>query len=150
MNNLEFRAWLKKEKKLVKVLEIDFRNKVITYPVENELYGIVLPFDDCVIEQYTGLKDKNGKKIYEGDILDFTYQFGKYPPEKYRGVVEFGNPHGFHDWGWAIRFIGKVKPHNPDILLWIEDEEAECLVVGNIHENPELLGKREKVNETNR
>lgn len=146
MNNLEFRALYKLTNKYANIDSIDFTNQIVvltSYPLVRSFGLDKVAFDEVVIEQYTGLKDKNGKKIYEGDILDFTYQFGKYPPEKYRGVVEFGNPHGFHDWGWAIRFIGKEKPHNPDILLWIEDEEAECLVVGNIHENPELLGKEE-------
>lgn len=144
MNNLEFRALYKLTNKYANIDSIDFTKQIvvlISYPFVGSFGVDKVAFDEVIIEQYTGLKDKNGKKIYEGDILDFTYQFGKCPPEKYRGVVEFGNPNGFHDWGWAIRFIGKVKPHNPDILLWIEDEEAECLVVGNIHENPELLGK---------
>lgn len=140
MNKLEFRAWHKHLKKYFEVAGFHFDlSVVLLYDKNKETFGE--DFDEVIIEQYTGLKDKNGKKIYEGDILDFTYQFGKYPPEKYCGVVEFGNPNGFYDWGWGIRFIGKEKPSNTDTLLWIEMPDVECLVIGNIHENPELLRK---------
>lgn len=145
MNNLEFRALYKLTNKYANIDSIDFTNQIVvltSYPLVRSFGLDKVAFDEVIIEQYTGLKDKNGKKIYEGDILDFTYQLLKYPPEKYRGVVEFGNPNGLYDWGWAIRFIGKEKPSNTYILLWVENEEAECLVVGNIHENPELLGKK--------
>lgn len=71
------------------------------------------------IEQYTGLKDKNGKEIYEGDIIDF---FG----EKYPVIYRAG---GF----WA-EYSRTQKDH---LFLYANDSE----VIGNIHENPELLEK---------
>ena len=77
------------------------------------------------VGQYTGLTDKNGKKIFEGDILKHRVQ-GDILVE--RGVVEWEEQHG----RWVYR-LNSMKPtfylHNPDAFE----------VIGNIHDNPELL-----------
>ena len=73
------------------------------------------------VGQYTGLKDKKGKKIREGDIV-------KYRREESRttsiGVVKFDNASFYIDSGWLTSYA------------WL-DYEAE--VIGNFHDNPELL-----------
>jgi hypothetical protein len=66
------------------------------------------------IEQYTGLKDKNGAEIYEGDICLWDDRITDY--------VEFKNNDG-----WKMRDLYNLE--------WWED----AVVIGNIHENPELL-----------
>lgn len=93
------------------------------------------------IGDYTGLTDKNGKRIFEGDIVELE---DRYCDKKWRAAVEFGKPNGDYSWGWQLNPIGKVDI-NTDILCWVEAEKAGayCKVIGTIHDNPELLEAEE-------
>jgi len=115
---IKFRAWDKNRKLMVSDENLSRLNQVwetekFKTPIgEGVNLGISLE-----LMQYTGLKDKNGKEIYEGDILEDKYDNV--------GAVEFSHarfswPHGV-DWGE------------------IEVEWDEIEVIGNIYENPELL-----------
>lgn len=97
-------------------------------PIKEEVYPET-------VGEYTGLTDKNGKEICEGDIVKLYDTWGTW-----RAAVEFGNPNGNYSWGWQLKPIGKVDI-NTDILCWVEMEDAGafCEVIGNIHDNPELL-----------
>lgn len=89
------------------------------------------------VGQFTGLTDKNGKKIFEGDIVRLTDEHNEI---EWTAVVVFGNPNGEYNWGWQLKAIGEFDG-NKDILLWVDMEEsgAYCEIIGNIHDNPELL-----------
>ena len=78
--------------------------------------------DPETVCQYTGLTDKNGRKIFEGDICEFS-AYG----ENYKGDVRFikGN---FTIW------CGKCAPFLDDVL-----EKHSAVVIGSIFDNPELL-----------
>ena len=98
--------------------------------------------DECevipeTVGQYTGLTDKNGKKVFEGDIVkctDTTYDYS------FTAVVIFGNPNGEYNWGFQLKRISGASA-NTDILLWFDmDDVGACAeVIGNIHDNKELL-----------
>lgn len=88
------------------------------------------------IGQYTGLT-ANGTKIFEGDIVKCTDTQYDY---EFIAVVLFGNPNGEYNWGFQLMRVSGAGA-NTDILLWVEMEETGALieVIGNIHDNPELL-----------
>ena len=90
------------------------------------------------IGQCTGLKDKNGKLIFEGDVVKLTDTNNNI---EWKAYVVFGNPYGEFNWGWNLMYIGEKTKVDTDILLWTEMEEtgAYCEVIGNVYDNPELL-----------
>ena len=93
--------------------------------------------DPETVGQFTGLTDKNGKKIFEGDILSGTNPDGSI----ILGVVRFGECEsgGSYHVGFSLDWFGKYYAGwlRCDLGFWIKFREIE--VIGNIHDNPELL-----------
>lgn len=81
-----------------------------------------------VVEQFTNLKDKNGKEIYEGDIVKYGDNIGEVFYDSERAYF---NVSGFYDGYQAC-----------PILAFSENGNAIMEVIGNIHENPELLEEK--------
>lgn len=132
MNNLKFRAWDKKLKLLGDVSYIDFNSKKIIY--HNGFVNYYVNFEDVEIMQSTGLKDKNGKEIFEGDIINCGYLFNGSPfdeldeYEEEKGVVKFVNC------GFNIKF-----KNDTNLFIDIMESCEDIEVIGNIYENKELL-----------
>ena len=105
--------------------------------ISDKITGIHTEVIPETVGQYTGLKDKNGKKIFEGDIVRLT---DKYNEMEWTAVVVFGNPNGDYNWGWQLNAIEEFDG-NKDILLWADMEEsgAYCEIIGNVHDNQELM-----------
>ena len=92
---------------------------IVCFEEEDEagfVIGTHIEVDLSTVGQFTSLTDNNGRKIFEGDIIRDPYGRTK--------AVEFYN-------GRYYPFIAF-----PDFNCW---NERECLVIGNIHDNPELL-----------
>jgi len=132
----KFRAWVRNEI-MVDVLSIDFNNEFITWD-DNQYDRCVPPnkcyeiesFDDVVLMQYTGLKDKNGKGIYEGDIVTYKRSVGNWTGQTMTTThkIIFTEEINAFVMDYGSSYI-KLRKH------WGYEYE----VVGNIFENTELL-----------
>jgi uncharacterized phage protein (TIGR01671 family) len=123
MREIKFRAWDKNLNKM------DY-NPIID-GIEVGAIGINNFFDNSQIPmQYTGLKDKNGKEIYEGDIVRAKWIFSSC-----RGVIEYVPK--------TMQFMLREKDNDLHSLSgeWkIKDGlKVEIEVIGNIYENPEFI-----------
>lgn len=121
---MEFRAWLKTQKTM--------RYNVSIHAGQIFTGYCWIPFDNNVeLMQYTGLKDKNGVKIFEGDI--FTWGSTLYQ------VI-------YADFGFKVKY---VKGHNEaylyDFQLNYFEENDEIEVIGNIYEDEDLLDVEEEI-----
>lgn len=114
-----FRAWLKEDKEMIDVDEMHFKNGELDF-VGN---GITWMYkkSDIVLMQSTGFKDKNGKEIFEGDIVDSEDGI-------LSGVVEF-RP----DLGMFVSTL--IKYNNFERLCNVADSVH---IIGDIYTNPEL------------
>ena len=101
---------------------------------EQKLFVII---DSETLCQFTGLTDKNGKRIWENDIVLLREEIQDY---EWKATVEFGNPNWEYNWGWQLVPIGECDM-NKDILLWIDMEIANCEVIGNVFDDKHLLDK---------
>ena len=118
MREIKFRVWHKRLEEMLKPNQWNSYGPKINYGV--------IESDDHEIMQYTGLKDKNGKEIYEGDVViqPKWFSVGQYLPAtgevKYLGVR------------FTVDCIGQWKGAHAEL-------NGNSEVIGNIYENPELL-----------
>lgn len=114
----------------------DINGKITEIEVYKKVFDCrIYEIDPNTLCQFTGLTDKNGKKIWENDIVLLREEIQDY---EWKAVVKFGNPNGKYNWGWQLVPIGECDM-NKDILLWIDMEIANCEVIGNIFDNEDLL-----------
>lgn len=136
--SIKFRAWDTKNKKFP-FIGFHIIGECTAFDLINQ-YRLE-ELNDLEIQQFTGLLDKNGKEIYEGDILKTSY-FSKYIVKFYEGsfVVEINGKHKSPLFNYTKNGIDTLRDLNDKTgLISTLPEAAE--VIGNIFENPELLIK---------
>lgn len=134
MRELKFRCWGIKENKYLKLHSIHLStSKVIVSYCGVGGGNISKALKDVVLEQDTGLKDKNGKEIYENDVVK-CYSQDTYPIGKVIYSEEWA---GYEIVAYdAEQRVYSLEHFSPIISEYLE-------VIGTIHENPELLGGEE-------
>lgn len=131
----KYRAWDKANKKLCDVKTwSEFNGGEVTIKRDGENASYVVSLDDIVIMQSTGLFDKNGTEIFEGDIVKscgYDSDQGRiYKTTDFTGVIVYRKN------SFCLQFGDFLDS------WWANDEEVE--VIGNIYENPELLERVEE------
>ena len=136
MREIKFRAWHKGKKIMGKVLGIDILHKEIFFSNGDVDYCEISDFKYIELMQYTGLKDKNGKEIYEGDIVEFDDYDRKSNYLKNVAVV-------VREDNVNTLALQKFKYDNTEFtnryMDYIENIFENSKVIGNIYENPELI-----------
>ena len=132
MREIKFRAWDSYHKEFVFDVQATYDNQCRGKgSIHHESFQEVLEDEDCIVEQFTGLKDKNGKEIYDGDIIQEEIDFNC---EITDGRFKYRVYWDEEVLCWALDPIGKESIHDE---LW--ETNLSRRVIGNIHENPELL-----------
>ena len=125
----EFRAWTEEGKTMYYDV-YPFKDGTLLLSYDGFAFDEV-PASDFILMQSTGLKDKNGKEIFEGDVV-------KYKSGCYTYTEEVAYKKNFAGFG--------VRDANTDIIFtfWVLAENVDLSsleVIGNIYQNPELLGE---------
>lgn len=140
----KFRAWDRLRKRISVVDRIYFDTEGVQLRDDGGLYW--RHFREVILMQSTGLKDKNGKAIFEGDVLEIQgikmiVRFGSYD---YIETSKSGNHTlgimcdglGFYVECLNISAPDRISPFEPEIL-------KAGKIIGNIHKNPKLLEEEE-------
>ena len=125
---LKFRVWDKELKAMFELKSLVFTLNLATIASKNDLFpSRTCSFDDIILMQFTGLFDKNGKEIFESDIVEWEH---KDTGQLVRGIVKYDTELGF--WGMTDVRFNDLKP-----IGYLANQRVT--VLGNIYENQELL-----------
>ena len=131
MRPIKFRAWEKNMNAMIPVENIDFLAKQIN---TNSAWRM---FHEIELMQYTGLKDKNGVEIYEGDIVNITQYFGGHPYGETKHIIKRSK--------YTNNLVADSESgdwRTPEVSMTFRSSD-DYEVIGNVYEDKELLGEEE-------
>ena len=134
-DRFKFRAWSKRIEKFI----YNIQDVGVDFSIEcwEDCFGDFLNNENYIIEQCTSLKDKNGKLIYEGDILTYPLQ------EESQNTIQII----WHKGGFWQHCKNKYGVDEKRVLhSWSAFDLDRCIIIGNIHENADLLGEKNNGN----
>ena len=116
----KFRAWSKTEKIMSDVKKIDFNNGEVDARCFEET-----EIEEVILMQSTGLKDKNGKEIFEGDIVDYKGR---------KAIIKWHGSYASFIYRFVDEMQERVSEWDPLFLAYYHFE-----IIGNVYENKEFL-----------
>ena len=142
MRTIKFRAWDNENNQMLDVQELNFEDCFYggEMQIKTTMYNDYFDCREMPLMQYTGLHDENGKEIYEGDIIEFSYDMfvGNFDTFVAKGKVVF------EEGAFYVEAFENERTTEGEAYLLYSINLDTIEVIGNIYENKELL------NETNR
>jgi uncharacterized phage protein (TIGR01671 family) len=148
---IKFRAWDNYSKSFInddeyligldgKFYRMDFYSGIENYEDGNLIWN---ELDNITLSQFTGLLDKNGKEIYEGDIVEYIERLPIFP-EKRLSLVQFIGGNVDYANNFLISPFVNIGSFNyeTNCITGTLNNPKESIVIGNIYENPELLTEK--------
>ena len=140
MREIKFRAWepLNKEMHYLDFALYDYKDGDCRFVLPSKRQGLryytIMNLEAVEVMQFTGLLDKNGKEIFEGDIIKVTGEFAIDDS----GIIKWSQQEDDYTYhcGFMVDWQEEVKRRS-HLSFWANHREIE--IIGNIYENPELL-----------
>lgn len=129
MREIKFRAWYEEEKEMQRVTDIYFNKKtgkIENFVTKGKKCNYHTDFDNHILMQYTGLRDKNGLGIFEKDIVKIT-------------VDEFGSDIGVIKFAMGGFVIDYKNLDTEFEWLYYTQDEGDIEIIGNIYQNKDSL-----------
>lgn len=147
--DIKFRAWDKKLNRMYyvrSIKDIGMLGSTVNY-LSPDIKGVPIDFN-CILLQFTGLLDKNGKEVYEGDIVKGVVR----APQLLTGDTDENcntNMGGIVFWNFCMYSMQVIESlcekeregmiNYFDFMMDYQGDFEEIEVIGNIYQNPELL-----------
>ena len=147
---IRFRAWDSKNKEWLTYFTLDCSNGQVIQashssmkPMEGRVHT---DYRDYIVSQFTGLTDRNGKEIWEGDIIREADPKYRMDDGKWLWLVEWTEEHACFNVCTIDRENFKKSDGSPQgTFISLCEKNDDCEVLSNVHEHPELLLPKDEV-----